>query len=83
MKADSDTAARKRPVNLTLSENLVRQVKSMTENLSGVVESLLWEFVSRERAERLRKSRAVEATTAMWNKFNSKAGSIADEYSSL
>jgi antitoxin CcdA len=83
MTADSHTAARKRPVNLTLSEDLVNQAKSMTDNLSGVVESLLAEFVSRERAERMRKSRAVEATTAMWNKFNGTAGSIADEYSSL
>jgi len=83
MKTDFNAAARKRPVNLTLNEDLVSQAKSLTDNLSGVVESLLSDFVSRERRERLQKSNAVEAAIASWNKFNSKSGSIADEYSSL
>jgi antitoxin CcdA len=83
MKHASDSAARKRPVNLTLNEDLVSQVKSMTDNLSGVVESLLSEFVERERRERMSKAKVVEATIAAWNRFNEKSGSIADEYSSL
>ena len=83
MKTDFDAGARKRPVNLTLNEDLVIQAKSMTDNLSGVVEGLLSEFVSRARREQLQKSKVVEATVATWNKFNSKSGSIADEYSSL
>jgi antitoxin CcdA len=83
MKANFDAGARKRPVNLTLNEDLVSQAKSMTDNLSGVVEGLLSEFVSRVHRERLQQSKAVEATVATWNKFNSKSGSIADEYSSL
>ncbi len=83
MKADFDSAARKRPVNLTLNEDLVSQAKSLTDNLSGVVESLLCEFVDRERRDRLKKSKAVEAMIASWNNFNSQSGSIADEYSSL
>jgi antitoxin CcdA len=83
MKANFNTAARKRPVNLTLNEDLVSQAKLMTDNLSGVVESLLSEFVERERKERLVKTKVVEATVATWNNFNSKSGSIADEYSSL
>jgi antitoxin CcdA len=49
MKTGFNGAARKRPVNLTLNEDLVSQAKSMTDNLSGVVESLLSEFVD-ERA---------------------------------
>lgn len=83
MKANSGSAGRKRPVNLTLSTDLVNQAKSLTDNLSGVVESLLCDFVAKQRSERLAKSRAVEATVAVWNEFNSKSGSIADEYSSL
>jgi antitoxin CcdA len=83
MRSNMDTAARKRPVNLTLSEDLVSQAKSLTDNLSGVVESLLSDFVSRERRERLQKSKAVDAAVASWNKFNCKSGSIADEYSTL
>lgn len=83
MKLNVDTASRKRPVNLTLSEDLVSQAKSLTDNLSGVVESLLSDFVSRERRERMQKSKAVEAAVASWNNFNSRSGSIADEYSTL
>jgi antitoxin CcdA len=83
MKASFNAAARKRPVNLSLNEDLVSQAKSMTDNLSGVVESLLAEFVDRERQERLVKTKVVEATVAAWNRFNCKSGSISDEYSSL
>ena len=83
MTADFDMTARKRAVNLSLNEDLVSQVKSMTDNLSAVVETLLAEFVNRERRERLQRSKALEATVAVWNRFNSKSGSIADEYSSL
>ena len=51
MKTSFNVTARKRPVNLTLNEDLVSQAKSMTDNLSGVVESLLSEFVERESRE--------------------------------
>jgi antitoxin CcdA len=83
MKANFNPAARKRPVNLTLNEDLVSQAKAMTDNLSGVVESLLSDFVARESRERLEKTKVVEATVAAWNRFNAISGSIADEYSSL
>jgi antitoxin CcdA len=83
MKSDIDPSARKRPVNLTLNESLVNQAKSLTDNLSGVVESLLTEFVCRAHREKLQKAKAVEAAMASWNEFNSDSGSIADEYSSL
>ena len=83
MKTAFNVDARKRPVNLTLNEDLVKQAKGVTDNLSGVVESLLAEFVAQQRRERLAKSKAIEETAALWNEFNAKAGSIADEYSSL
>lgn len=83
MKKGFNPAARKRPVNLTLNEDLVSQAKMLTDNLSGVVESLLTEFVDRESRERMAKAKVVEATVAAWNRFNSDSGSIADEYSSL
>jgi len=83
MAASYDPAARKRPVNLTLNEDLVDQAKAMTDNLSGVVESLLCGFVDQEHKARLTRSRTIAATVAAWNAFNEKCGSIADEYSSL
>lgn len=83
MKMAHDAAARKRPVNLTLNEDLVNQAKRMTGNLSGVVESLLADFVAQQARERLAKAKVVDATVATWNRFNDANGSIADEYSSL
>ena len=67
---NSHTTARKRPVILTRNEDLVRQAKAMTNNLSGIVDRLLVEFVSKERRERLAGSEAVEPTVALWNQFN-------------
>lgn len=75
--------ARKRAVNLTLNEDLVQEAKLVTDNLSGVVESLLSEFVREERNRRLAKAKILEATVLMWNEFDAKSGSIADEYLSL
>ena len=83
MKSDYDAAARKRPVNLTLNEDLVNQAKGLTDNLSQVVESLLSEYLAKAREEQLARSEAVESTVKVWNDFNVKSGSIADEYSSL
>lgn len=83
MKTAYNLEARKRPVNLTLNEDLVQQAKGMTDNLSGVVESLLSDFVAQEQKQRLVKAKTLEATIATWNDFNVKSGSFADEYSSL
>lgn len=83
MKALFDRDARKRPVNLTLNEDLVAQAKSIADNLSGVVETLLAEYVAREQSERLAKSKAVAETMAAWNDFADEHGSFADEHSTL
>lgn len=83
MKTAINSESRKRPVNLTLSEDLVAQVRGLTNNLSGVVESLLVDYVEHERKQRLAKANTADATVSMWNAFNAKHGSFADEYSSL
>ena len=83
MKSTYDTEARKRPVNLTLNEDLVVQARVLTDNLSGVVESLLADYLDHERQQRIGKTKSIEATMAMWNDFNAKHGSFADEYSTL
>lgn len=83
MKFTYNMEARKRPVNLTLNEDLVVQARVLTDNLSGVVESLLADYVERERQRRIAEARTIEATIAMWNDFNAKHGSFADEYSPL
>jgi len=83
MRAIYDVSARKRPVNLTLNEDLVNQARSVTGNLSGIVESLLADFLAREKQQRADEVRAVKQTVAAWNTFAEKHGSLADEYSTL
>ena len=83
MKQSYRASPRKRPVNLTLNEDLVSKARNLTDNLSGVVESLLLGYVAAADQERLAKSKSVESTVKAWNDFNAKSGSIADEYSSL
>jgi antitoxin CcdA len=66
MKRSPAKTARKRPVNLTLSEDLVAEVKGVTGNLSGIVESLLGDFVSKERERRSGIVEDARATVALW-----------------
>ena len=83
MKTTHDQQARKRPVNLTLNEDLVLQARALTDNLSGVVESLLKDFVERENQQRLAETKAIAQTIATWNDFGEKVDSFADEHSTL
>ncbi|HEY6896600.1 MAG TPA: type II toxin-antitoxin system CcdA family antitoxin [Rhodocyclaceae bacterium] len=83
MKTAYNLEARKRPVNLTLNEDLVQQARGMTDNLSAVVETLLAGYVEQERRQLDAKARKIAATVAAWNDFNDKAGSFADEHSTL
>ncbi len=83
MKRSAEKAARKRPVNLTLSVELVAEAKEITRNLSGVVESLLADFVSKERERRVGAVEEARATVALWNEFGERNGSFADDHSTL
>ena len=83
MKTTHDQQARKRPVNLTLNEDLVLQARALTDNLSGVVESLLKDFVERENQQRLAEAKAIAQTIATWNNFGDKVESFADQHSTL
>lgn len=83
MKPSYNLEARKRPVNLTLNEDLVSRAKEMTDNLSGVVESLLSDYVAKEQSRQAEKRRKVESAMTAWNAFNARQGSFSDEYSTL
>lgn len=81
-EARSD-AARKRPVNLSLNEELVAQARALTDNLSAVVEDLLRQYVD-DRSEALRaRAREADRLASIWNAFNEQNGSFADEHSTL
>ena len=83
MTALYNLAARKRPVNLTLNEDLVNRAKGIADNLSGVVESLLADYGAREDRARNERSQAVRSAVAQWNKFAAEHGSFSDEHSTL
>jgi post-segregation antitoxin (ccd killing protein) len=83
MKPSYDVSARKRPVNLTLNEDLVSRAKGIAGNLSAVVESLLADYVAKEQIARVAQPKAVQATVAAWNQFATGHGSFADEHSTL
>ncbi len=83
MQADYDANAPKRPVNLSLNADLVARARSVTGNLSEVVEGLLVEFLAEQQAEKDARAEALRATVATWNMFGDKHGSFADEHSTL
>jgi antitoxin CcdA len=83
MKAAYDIDARKRAVNLTLNEDLLAHVREVTQNLSAVVESLLAEYLVRERQRRAAQANVVVSTVALWNQFAEDNGSFADDHSTL
>lgn len=83
MKSMQTNQVRKRPVNLTLNEELVAQAKGMTNNLSGVVEQLLADYVTKQNNARQEKLRSAEVAAQAWNTFNERSGSFADEHSTL
>lgn len=78
-----DVSSRKRPVNLTLNEDLVAHARDLTDNLSGVVEQLLADFVERSGQDLEQRRQAVAQAVEAWNEYGMKYGSIADEYSPL
>lgn len=83
MRNHFDQKARKRRIHLSLNEDLVHQARTMTNNLSGVVESLLTDFVKRKKQQHFDESRTLEATIATWNDFSRKFDSLADEHTTL
>lgn len=70
-------------MNLSLNEDLIAQARDMTNNLSEVVETLLADFVSKERARRNAHAKALKDAVLTWNAFGEKHGSFADEHSTL
>jgi antitoxin CcdA len=74
MKPGYNVDARKRAVNLTLNEDLLAHVREVTENLASVVESLLAEYLGKERQRRAAQAKIVESTVALWNQFGDENG---------
>ena len=77
------STARKRAVNLTLSENLVAEARNYTSNLSATMEELLANYVVEQRQSRQGRRQLADACAADWNAVHAKVGSFADGHSTL
>ena len=78
-----DRAASKRAINVSLNDDLVRQAKLYTRNLSGTLEDLLDDFVTRERARRRDEDAALDRVIGALNAFHAEHGLLSDEFPSL
>ena len=78
-----DRAAPKRPVNMTLNEDLVRRARGFTPNLSETVETLLAAFVEEAEAKATDREQQIAAHIAANNAFVAKHGTLADEFDGL
>ena len=77
MNTVAHSPTRKRPVNLTLSDELVQQARSMTSNLSAVVETLLADYVRQQTQAQQSRRQEATLTAQAWNNFNAGTGSPA------
>ena len=77
------TQGRKRPVNLTLSEDVVASARQYSHNLSATVDALLTGFVQQQQRALNERHQQARACTNGWNAVTQTVGSFADEHSTL
>jgi len=73
----------KKPFNLSLSEELVRESRQYCGNLSAKVEEMLQAYVVSERQARQQHRQQAQEAVADWNALHHAAGSYADGHSTL
>ena len=78
-----DRTASKRAINVSLNQDLVRQARVYTRNLSGTLEDLLGDFVKRERARNQNEDAALKQVIDALNAFHAEHGLLSDEFSGL
>lgn len=83
MKTAAQTPLTKRPVNLLLSEDTVRQARNFTNNLSATVDGLLVDYIARQNAAQLSRQQLGDSVADVWNRFHAEHGAFADDYSTL
>lgn len=83
MKTIYDARAPKRPVNLSLNEDLVEQARALTNNLSAEVETLLAAHVQQQRQLRDAQADNLRRSAVAWDAYTEKHGSFADGFSTL
>ena len=73
----------KKPVNLSLNEVLVRELRAYCGNLSAKVEEMLQAYVEAQRQARSQHQQQAQAAVADWNALHDASGSFADAHSTL
>ena len=81
--ASYDRNAQRRPVNLSLNEDLVAQAKKTTRNLSATVEKLLADHLKQEQARRRAEDEKLDEVISALNAFHERHGFLSDEFSTL
>lgn len=75
------TRGTKKPVNMTLNTDLVREARTLTLNLSETVERLLSHFVAEQRAKDAEREQEIGAAIAFLNKQYETHGGLGEEFS--
>ncbi|HEX7389907.1 MAG TPA: type II toxin-antitoxin system CcdA family antitoxin [Acidiphilium sp.] len=78
-----DGKAPKRPINVSLNQDLVRQARHFTSNLSGTLEILLRDFVAREQDAQSRQDVSLARVIDGLNGFHQKHDLLSDEFQTL
>lgn len=78
-----DQGAKKRPVNLSLNEDLVRRVREVSPNLSEEVERLLAGHLEQVLVEHAAEGDRMKRALEGWNELLAREGSYADDHSTL
>jgi len=73
----------KKPVNMTLSEDLVREARSLTTNLSDTVEKLLADYVDTQQKKRQEKARLIDESIRLIQAHQEEFGLWGEEFSTL
>ncbi len=78
-----DRAAAKRPVNMTLNDDLVRRARRFTPNLSETVEALLADYVAAAEASEVHLDQQIADYIRASDAFSAEYGSLTDEFPTL
>ena len=78
-----DRSAPRRPVNLSLNTDLLAQVREVTPNLSGTVETLLGDYLQSARQQREDAQRKLDGVIDAVNDLHARHGFLSDEFSTL
>ncbi len=71
---------RRKPVNLSLSEDLVARAKGHTRNLSGTVEVLLTHYVRDAEARKRESDARLDAVIDALNAIHDEHGFLSDDF---